>query len=805
MAQELLLGSVLYARGLVVFLNGALMTQQNASYGEWLLKYRLLILGLVTALTLLSASGAQFLYFDNDYRVFFGKENPQLKAFEQIQQTYTKIDNVNFAVDPIAGKANTPEVLSAVEELTDIAWQLPFSIRVDSLSNYQHTEVDGDDLIVRDLYIDAVSMTADEQALVDRVSTTEPALAGKIHDKQHRATSVNATIQMPGKSADEVTVVAAAAREMAAEIETKYNVKIRLGGVVFLNNAFAESSMLDMATLVPAMYLVILIVAYLLLRSIMATVLVLFVVVPSIMVAMGAGGWMGIGLTPPSASAPTIITTLAVADSIHLLVSMFNRMRAGYSQRDSLLYSLRVNGKPIFLTSLTTALGFLSMNFSDSPPFHDLGNITAIGVMAAWIYSIVLLPILISFVPLKSKATLAKLDDKMGKLGAYVASRYKSVLTVSVIISVAILSLIPLNEINDDFVKYFDESVQYRQDTDWISTNLTGVNQVQFSLPAGESNGVSDPAFIEKVSDFTAWAHNEPVVTHVQSISDTFKRLNRDLNGGDPAFYRVPDTRELAAQYLLLYELSLPFGLDLNNQLDISKSSTQVIVTIDDMTTNELRAWIARAESYLADELDFNLTAVGPTVMFAYISERNVQSMLLGTLVAVFLISGVILIALRDVRLGIISLVPNLLPAALAFGLWGLFVGQVNMAVAVVAGMALGVVVDDSVHFLSKYQIARRELKLSAHDAVISAFNGVGTALVVTTLILTAGFAILAQSTFGVNSYMAMLTGIALVIALIADMTLLPALLIALDKNKKDPAPVMGALEMGVKEAPQNT
>ena len=775
------------------------MSQQNGSDGEWIHKYRFLVLGLITSVTLIAAAGAQFLYFDNDYRVFFGKENPQLKAFEQIQQTYTKIDNVNFAVDPISGKANAPEVLAAVEELTDIAWQLPFSIRVDSLSNYQHTEVEGDDLIVRDLYSDAMSINADVQALVDRVSTTEPSLAGKIHDKQHRATSVNATIQMPGKNADEVAIVAAAARKMAAEIEAKHNVKIRLGGVIFLNNAFLESSMLDMATLVPAMYLVILIVAYLLLRSIMATFLVLFVVVPSIMVAMGAGGWMGIGLTPPSASAPTIITTLAVADSIHLLVSMFNRMRAGHSQRDSLLYSIRVNGKPIFLTSLTTALGFLSMNFSDSPPFHDLGNITAIGVMAAWIFSIVLLPILISFVPLKSKATLAKLDDKMGKLGVYVASRYKSVLTASVIISVSILSLIPLNEINDDFVKYFDDSVQYRQDTDWISSNLTGVNQVQFSLPAGESNGVSDPVFIEKVSNFTAWAHNEPVVTHVQSISDTFKRLNRDLNAGDPAFYKVPDTRELAAQYLLLYELSLPYGLDLNNQLDISKSSTQVIVTIDDMTTNELRAWIARAESYLKDELDFNLTAVGPTVMFAYISERNIQSMLLGTLVAVFLISGVILIALRDVRLGIISLIPNLLPAALAFGLWGLLVGQVNMAVAVVAGMALGVVVDDSVHFLSKYQIARRELNLSAHDAVISAFNGVGTALVVTTLILTAGFAILAQSTFGVNSNMAMLTGIALVIALIADMTLLPALLIALDKDKKETTPVMGA-----KEAPQN-
>jgi len=545
-----------------------------------------------------------------------------------------------------------------------------------------------------------------------------------------------------------------------------------------------ESSMQDMGSLVPAMYLVILIVAYALLRSITATILVLIVIIPSITVAMGLGGWMGIGLTPPSASAPTIITTLAVADSIHLLVVMLNRMRAGYDKRESLLYSLRVNAKPIFLTSVTTALGFLSLNFSDSPPFHDLGNITAIGVMAAWVYAVVLLPILISFVPIKPKGTLQKLDSKMSVIGTFIADKYKAVLGISVVVSACLLALIPLNEINDDFVKYFDESVEYRQDTDWVSANLTGANLIQFNLQSGEANGVSEPAFIQTVADFTEWALNEEVVTHVQSISDTFKRLNRDLNEGDEAYYSIPESRELAAQYLLLYELSLPFGLDMNNQLDISKSSTQVVVTLDDMTTNELRSWIARAEGYLTETHKTNLTAVGPTVMFAYISKRNIESMLIGTLLAVFLISGVILIALRDVQLGLISLIPNLLPAALAFGVWGALVGQVNMAVAVVAGMALGVVVDDSVHFLTKYQIARRELKLSARDAVISAFNGVGTALVVTTLILVAGFAILAQSSFGVNSYMAMLTAIALVIALIADLTLLPALLIVLDKDK---------------------
>jgi predicted RND superfamily exporter protein len=575
---------------------------------------------------------------------------------------------------------------------------------------------------------------------------------------------------------------------MVFEIEANYPVKIRTGGVVFLNNAFLEASMTDSATLIPMAFLIILIISYALLRSIVGVLSVLVVCILSILFAMGSGGWMGIGLTPPSASAPIIIVTLAVADSIHLLVSALNRMRAGYTQRDSILYSMRVNFKPVFLTSLTTAVGFLSLNFSDSPPFHDLGNISAIGVMAAWLYSITLLPILVSFLPLgKPKNTIKTLDSLMTRVGTFIADRYKAVLTVGVVASIGIISLIPLNEINDDFVKYFDESTEYRQDVDWISGNLTGVNIAQFSFPSGEPNGVSAPAFLEKVARFADWSRAQDEVTNVIAISDIFKRLNRDLNLGNSDYYTIPESRELAAQYLLLYELSLPFGLDLNNQLDINKSSTQVIVTLKDMTTNEMQAWIKTAERFIYDDASIELKAVGPTVMFAYISERNIESMLTGTIVAIFIISGLILIALRDVRLGLISLVPNLLPIALAFGVWGLLVGQVNLAVSVVTGLALGIVVDDSVHFLSKYQLARKELGLNAREAVISAFTAVGTALVVTTIILVAGFSVLAQSTFGLNSITATLTGIAISIALIADLSLLPALLISLDKDGKKP------------------
>ena len=306
------------------------MTKKENWFGEFLLGNRLLCLIIVILFTMLGASGGQFLYFDNDYRTFFGKDNPQLNAFEELQQTYTQVDNVNFAFEPLKGeKATSPEVLAAVEELTEMGWQIPYSIRVDSLSNYQHTEVDEDDLIVRDLFFDPLNMSDEEKQLVEKVSTTELSLAGRVHDISHRSTSVNVTVQIPGKDPQELVDIASSAREMVTQIEKKYPVKIRMGGVVMLNTAFLEASQTDMSTLIPAAFLVILMISYVLLRSVLGVLNVFLVCVLSIMFAMGCGGWMGVGLTPVAAGAPIIIVTLAVADAIHLLVTTVNKMREG--------------------------------------------------------------------------------------------------------------------------------------------------------------------------------------------------------------------------------------------------------------------------------------------------------------------------------------------------------------------------------------------------------------------------------------------------------------------------------------------
>lgn len=304
-------------------------------------------------------------------------------------------------------------------------------------------------------------------------------------------------------------------------------------------------------------------------------------------------------------------------------------------------------------------------------------------------------------------------------------------------------------------------------------------------MPASGSNGVSDPAFLAQAAAFADWLRTQPEVRHVDSITDTFKRLNKNLHGDDPAYYRLPEDRGLAAQYLLLYELSLPYGLDLNNRLNIDKSSTQIVVTLENLDSARLREIAQRGEGWLKDNAPaLSAIGIGPSIMFAYISERNIRSMMVGTFLAMVLISGILVLALKSPKLGAISLVPNLLPAGLAFGAWGLFVGELNMAVAMVSGMSLGIVVDDTVHFLSKYHRARREQGLDAPEAVRYAFNSVGKAILVTSLILMAGFGVLAQSDFAMNSLMALLTAIAIAMALLADSLLLPALLIRLDRKK---------------------
>ena len=272
----------------------------------------------------------------------------------------------------------------------------------------------------------------------------------------------------------------------------------------------------------------------------------------------------------------------------------------------------------------------------------------------------------------------------------------------------------------------------------------------------------------------------------VVAITDVVKKLNRVMHADDVTWYRIPEKQELAAQYLLLYEMSLPYGLDLNNIINVDKSATRLIITTKNMGTRalsnldlEIQAWLeAKTPSYM------HAQGTGISLVFAYLSERNIINMLSAAFGALLAISLILVLALKRLDIGLISLLPNIIPATMAFGLWGLLVGEIGLGLSVVVSMTLGIVVDDTVHFISKYLRARDSFSMSPADAVQHAFVTVGPAMWTTTVALVAGFLVLMLSDYKMSADMGLLSAITISIALAMDFLLLPAVLLVADKQQ---------------------
>lgn len=758
------------------------------NFGQWVVRWRWLIILLTLILVGLAASGGRHLYFTTDYRVFFSPENPQLLAFDNLEKTYSKQDNVMFVLSAKdGGDLFQPKHLAAIEQLTKAAWQMPYSTRVDSITNFQHTAAEEDDLRVADLISDAESLSGDEIADIRNIALAEPLLAGQLISHDGRVTGVNITVQLPRKNEMvEVPQVVEFARQRAEEVQQNYpNLEVRMTGMVMLNNAFSEASQNDMKTLVPTSFAVMLIALAILLRSVTATLATTLVIMFSILTAMGIGGHLGIPLTPPSASAPTIILTVAIAGAVHVLISMFYELRHGKDRKAAVAESLRVNIHPVFLTSITTALGFLSMNFSEAPPFQHLGNLVAMGVVASFFLSVTFLPAIMTLLPVRVRIAKDGKIHAMDKLAEFVIARRHGLLWGVGLLSLALVALVPRNELNDVFPHYFAEDIQFRQDSDFADKHLGGLYRIDYSLQAADIGGIQDPVFLQQVQAFDEWWKAQPETVHVNSFTDIMTRLNKNMHGDDPAWHRLPQSRELAAQYLLLYEMSLPYGLDLNNQINVDKSATRLSVSIKTVSTKEVLALEQRASDWLQTNAPAIISGEGtsPTVMFSHIGDRNIKSMLGGATLALVLISLILIVAMRSWKIGLISMIPNLLPAGMGFGIWALMNGEIGLGLSVVVSMTLGIVVDDTIHFLSKYLRARREHSYDSIQAVRYAFSRVGTALWVTSMVLITGFLVLSLSSFQLNAQMGLLTALVIALALAADFLLLPALLMKLEEK----------------------
>lgn len=424
-----------------------------ARFTRGVIRYRRAVLIVAVALAAVAGAGARHLGLSTDYRTFFSEDNPDLVAYEELEDIYSRNDNILLVIRARGGDVFTQETLEAIRGLTEDAWQIPNSTRVDAITNFQHTWADGDELIVEDL-VGPGQVTG---AVVDRaraVAMEEPLLLGRLVAPDGASAGVNVRISLPGESTSELPATIAAVRELEREYRERFpQLEIQSTGVALLNMAFADAPMKDAPVVMPAMFAALLLAVVAMLRTPGGVVGTLVVILLSTLTAVGVAGHLGVFLDPTSAAAPTIILTMAVADSVHIILSYFQLRREGMAKESAIVEAMSLNAQPVFLTSLTTAIGFLTLNFSDSPPFRLLGNLTAFGVGAAWLFSMTALPAILAMTRGGTPRSagggpVAWVVDRVATL---VTSRSRQILIGSSAVVVTLVALVPTLRVNDQY------------------------------------------------------------------------------------------------------------------------------------------------------------------------------------------------------------------------------------------------------------------------------------------------------------------------------------------------------------------
>lgn len=753
-----------------------------------LIHYRYAFVALTLIILTVSLLGFRSFTFDTSPRVFFKPGNVDYERVVNMEDTYGSDYTIFIMMSARSGDMFEKEKLQALMEITKLGWELPFVRRVDSLANYQYIHSQNDEMLVEDFIDDIIIDSTERLNQRKGFAITDPDVVHRLISTDAKHASISLSLNMDGPTSqhpDGGHRVIELMYDLSNRIEEKYpGVEMSVSGGILSTYHNMKVAEADGKSLVPLLFIIMFVLVGVLLRSPASIAVALVVAVFSCIGALGFSSLLGLVFSPLAVNAALISITVAVAHCVHILVGLMNEMRTK-SKAEALEVSLSKNYKAVTITSLTTAIGFLSLNTNDLPPIAVLGNAAAIGAFLSWLYSMTLLPALVMLLPIKpSKEKSTYLQTFMLKLADLIIARKGWVLATT-FLTIIIMGWFSLqNKMNDNLAHILHEPHTFRTDTAKIDQHFGSILVNNYELDSGEEYGITNPDYLNYLDRFSSFLREQPEITNVYSFSDVMKRLNQSMHNDDSAFYSIPEDKALISQYLLLYELSLPFGLDLNERITHDKRKTLVTVSMPSLETEETIEIEARIRAWQIENLPKDLFAhnISLGTIWSHLTLASAKNSIEGALIALSIISFILLFVLKSFRYGLISLIPNITPVMLGFGLWYFFSGQIGLALSCVVILTIGIVVDDTVHFLVKYQAAKKETG-DTEEAIRATFRDVGPALVVTTLILTSGFAVLAFSQIMMNSALGQMTSMILVSALVLDFLLLPSLILVLGKR----------------------
>lgn len=765
-------------------LSHILMSQRN--------KFSLFSLAIIALLCF----GLPGLGFDSSYRVFFADDNSNLQDLDRLNAQFNNPDNIGFLVEAKKGDLVTEENLQSIQKLVKSSWTLPYSTRVESFTNAPYSKPEGNTFYVEDLIPETRPINEEGIKRIKEMLGRDKYVEGRLISPDHKFAVILVSLAFPDGEKQDIDGIVSAADAVRNEVlADAKDVDIKLFGGAFIDYSTMASSIVDAENLMPLMFVVATLLGYLVLRSVALVMATQIVIFASILSGLGIAGWLGYELNSVSFMAALLILILALADSVHIGSTYLKERQKGLDKYDAVYSSLEKNILAVFLTSLTTAMGFASLNLIDSHAFADLGNVSIFGVVMAFIYSLTLFPFLLV---LFSKDTVGKGVEhtSVAHWIAETAINRRKVIFLLFFVLVAITSpFVVQNTFNNDYLEFYDESTELRQSVDMLDRNMPNIRTIAYGFESRKHNGINNPEFLAKIDEFISWYEKQDGVANVYSYLDVIKKLNRDMHAGDPKWYKIPDQAELASQYLLLYEMSLGVGQSLEELINMDRSALKVTIALEHVDDVQVLALEKKANLWLQKNIpDIEVSVASPDLMFAHLSNTIVTSMMNGSVITVIFVTLTLMLGLRSIRYGFISLIPNLIPAFVVYGVWGLLVKEMNQAVAVTYSVSLGLIVDDTVHILSKY-ISQRRAGVNAEAAIRYTLENTAVALIVTTVMVGTGLFIMTFASFAPNAQIGMIMAPIIVIALVFDLFFLPAMLLFLDREKNTEASQVQKLE----------
>lgn len=709
--------------------------------------------------------------YEGSYKIWFDKESKILQDYERFRSTFSGDDSFIVAFRDENGVFNEKAV-GVILKLTDEFKKIEGVAKVESLSNYQFIDSFEDEILVEDFIGDMQNLQ-----LKEKLAKNDELIVNRLISKD--ATTTMIALRLTSISgADESLNISVLDRLNAilARVSKESGYKFYVTGAPAITASLVNISQNDAKLLMPLAVISVVLLLFLLFRNVIGILVPSVVIVFTFIAVLSTQIVLGYKLNNFTVNIPPFITAIAIADAMHLYLAwLYYKMRE-HDNRSAVYLALRSNMLPIALTSFTTAVGFASLGLSAIEPIATFGIAITMGALLAFILSVTLAPAILLTLKDEYRVRPVRFLNFLNikGYGAFIVKNDKKIIGSFIVLMMIVGYGLSFLKIDSNSIKYFSKTTQVREGSEFVEKNLSGSMVCEVIIDSKADEGVKEPFFLNTIVKFEEeFKERYEKVRFTSSLKDVVVRMNTTINSDFTC--QIPEDKNLVAQYLLLYSMSLPQGMEINDKIDTHERYMRLSISsnLDDTSKDlEMIAWI---KEWWSKKSDYSADVQGQSAIFAYMQSSVTQTLLVSISVTLLIVMLCMLLVFKDIKMLWLFTLPNIAPIVLVAGVMGYMDIPIDLGVAISASVILGIAVDDTIHFFSKYLESIRTK--SFEESIDYVISHSGNAMILTTMILSFTFALFLLSDFIPNVNFAIVSVSALNMALLFDLVLLPALL----------------------------